>query len=60
MIILHMAELIRDCSKSRPTTFNEITFSITQEIENKIKNKNLALRKKATARFHERQINLKS
>lgn len=55
-----MADLIRDCSKSRPTTFTEITFPISQEIENKIRNKNINLRKKARARLQERQKNPKS
>jgi len=50
-----MADLIRDCSKARPTTFNEISFPIYQEIEQKIKNKNLGLRKKARSKIIDRQ-----
>ena len=50
-----MADLIRDCSKARPNTFNEITFPTFQDIEAKIRNKNLNLRKKAKSRLLERQ-----
>lgn len=55
-----MAEPSRDCSKSRPTTFGEITFSISQEIDNKIKIKNIGLRKAAWSRLQEQQKNIKS
>ncbi len=50
-----MADLIRDCSKARPNTFNEISFSIFQDIESKIRTKNLNLRKKAKTRIVDRQ-----
>ena len=51
----YMADLIRDCSKARPNTFNEISFPTFQDIEAKIRNKNLNLRKKAKSRLLERQ-----
>ena len=46
-----MTEIVRDCSKYKPSTFNDIAFPIVQEIDAKIKNKNQSLRKKARARI---------
>lgn len=50
-----IADLIRDCSKSRPTTFSELIYPITLDIEAKIKFKNNLLRNKARARLEKRQ-----
>ena len=46
-----MSELVRDCSKYKANTFNDITFPIVQEIEAKVKHKNMSLRKKARGRI---------
>lgn len=50
-----MAELIRDCSKSRPTTFSEHIYPITLEIDNKIKEKNISLRNKIRVKLQKKQ-----
>ena len=49
-----MAELIRECNKARPTTFCEVSFPICQEIDTKIKSKNIALRKSSSLKYQDR------
>lgn len=56
----YLAEMSRDCSKNRPSTFTELSFPITQEIDNKIKNKVLLLRRKYKMRLAERAKTLSS
>jgi hypothetical protein len=50
----YLAEMSRDCSKNRPSTFTELSFPITQDIDSKIKNKVLLLRRKYKLRLAER------
>jgi len=50
----YLAEMLRDCSKNRPATFTDLSFSIIQDIENKIKNKNSILKRKFNLRLKER------
>ena len=51
---------MRDCSKAKNNTFSEISIPIVQDIENKIKMKNLHLRKKARDRIEERHRSVKN
>ncbi len=47
--------MLRDCSKNKSTSFNELSFPIIEEIKNKIRTKNANLRKKIKQRLVERQ-----
>lgn len=47
--------MLRDCSKNKSTSFNELSFPIIEEIKNKIRAKNANLRKKIKQRLIDRQ-----
>jgi hypothetical protein len=49
----YFAESIRDCSKNRPSNFTELSFSISQEVEKKIKSRKIAIRRKIRQKMGE-------
>lgn len=55
-----VSDMLKDCSKYRPTCFSDIVFPITEEINQKIKQKNAILRAKARACIAERVGDLKN
>jgi hypothetical protein len=53
--MIYLSDMLRDCSKSRPNSFSDLSFPIIHEIESKIKSKNVMLRRKIKQRIYEKQ-----
>lgn len=54
----YLSDVIYHCSKNRPSTFNELSFSLVQEINNKARIKRMMMRRRIRQKVHDRNERL--